>query len=370
MSVAGTITMRCESCSTGFRVPSSSAGRRGKCPKCRSEFRVPDDGGESSPTTEPGAASARTGDGRVKFACESCGGSIKAPEAGVGKRVKCPRCQAVQVVPDPDAGTDDAAAEEDLLGGLGVAPAAAPQVLLAAAPAAAAPAFNDGQPGGRRQGAGGNPFAAFFANGGSFPIGCILSAAGAALGALIWYLVAYNLKYEPKYLAIGVGLLAGFGMFFGCRFAYQGGGMVAAAFSIAAIIAGKFLVFYMIVSPLLGGFIAEMTADMPKPELLARMRAAEDLEFSGQALKIKDEEEYERAITAAAARHTPKIAELAPEEIEAELEQRMEAVQSEAQSEANKSFFPAMFHGRDLAFIAIAMGVAFKVGSTGSAKKE
>src|SRR5262245_8772257 len=114
------ITIQCGSCATAFRVPRDAAGKRGRCKKCGEEFRVP-----STPPAPSEPASA--GDGKIRFACATCGVSLKAPMAAAGRRVKCTKCSAVTTVPVPempattsaDSELGFGAGDDDLLAGLG-----------------------------------------------------------------------------------------------------------------------------------------------------------------------------------------------------------------------------------------------------------
>ncbi|MBI5865796.1 MAG: hypothetical protein HZB38_15090 [Planctomycetes bacterium] len=56
----------------------------------------------------------------IRTACTSCDSKIKVPVHAAGKRVRCPKCQNVFVVPTPDAPVvGDGGEEADLLAGLG-----------------------------------------------------------------------------------------------------------------------------------------------------------------------------------------------------------------------------------------------------------
>lgn len=40
----------------------------------------------------------------IQFSCESCGQSLKVPEGSSGKKVRCPQCEAVNIIPDASDG--------------------------------------------------------------------------------------------------------------------------------------------------------------------------------------------------------------------------------------------------------------------------
>ena len=47
----------------------------------------------------------------IRVQCTSCGTRLKAPEKLAGKKTKCPRCKTLLVVPDPGASIESVAAE-------------------------------------------------------------------------------------------------------------------------------------------------------------------------------------------------------------------------------------------------------------------
>ena len=115
------IAIQCN-CGARMRVPAAKAGKRGKCPKCNSVLDIPS---ASQPDLPTAAAPVVAEDGRIKFACDSCGKSLKVPAEAAGRRVKCPHCSAAVTVPDPNA-VD--AAEDDMFAGLSVSPSVTPRV--------------------------------------------------------------------------------------------------------------------------------------------------------------------------------------------------------------------------------------------------
>ena len=48
----------------------------------------------------------------IRFACPSCGQSVRAPRTGAGKKGRCPFCQGVYVIPGAANGSAAAAPEE------------------------------------------------------------------------------------------------------------------------------------------------------------------------------------------------------------------------------------------------------------------
>jgi DNA-directed RNA polymerase subunit RPC12/RpoP len=75
------IEFRCKNCGQKLSVQDQYSGKRVKCPKCGSVGVVPD----SLP--------------KIKFNCQDCGQSISVPQIHAGKKGKCPKCKNMVVVP-------------------------------------------------------------------------------------------------------------------------------------------------------------------------------------------------------------------------------------------------------------------------------
>ncbi|HCO93690.1 MAG TPA: hypothetical protein DIU00_07035 [Phycisphaerales bacterium] len=75
------IKFPCKSCGQELNVEEEHSGKRVKCPKCGSVGIVP---GNSD---------------KIKFHCKSCGQSISVPQIHAGKKGKCPKCKTPIVVP-------------------------------------------------------------------------------------------------------------------------------------------------------------------------------------------------------------------------------------------------------------------------------
>ncbi len=80
------------SCGQKLTVKEEQSGKRIRCPKCGGVGVVPD-------------SSAK-----IKFRCESCGQSISVLQIHAGKKGKCPKCKASIVVPSPKIGPAGSAA--------------------------------------------------------------------------------------------------------------------------------------------------------------------------------------------------------------------------------------------------------------------
>src|SRR5947209_3446844 len=48
----------------------------------------------------------------IEFLCQVCGRELKADERAIGRKVRCPDCATLLVIPDPEAFEDDEAGNE------------------------------------------------------------------------------------------------------------------------------------------------------------------------------------------------------------------------------------------------------------------
>jgi len=75
------VEFHCKTCGQKLNVQDQYSGKRVKCPKCGSLGIVPD-------RSE-----------KIRFHCKSCGQSISVPQIHAGKKGKCPKCKNIIVVP-------------------------------------------------------------------------------------------------------------------------------------------------------------------------------------------------------------------------------------------------------------------------------
>ncbi|MHC4676573.1 MAG: kelch repeat-containing protein [Planctomycetota bacterium] len=75
------IEFSCKNCGQKLNVQDQYSGKRVKCPKCGSVGVVPDNSD------------------KIKFNCENCGQSIRVPQIYAGKKGKCPKCKNIVVIP-------------------------------------------------------------------------------------------------------------------------------------------------------------------------------------------------------------------------------------------------------------------------------
>jgi DNA-directed RNA polymerase subunit RPC12/RpoP len=78
------IRFQCEGCGQKLSVGDEQSGKRVKCPKCGTVGVVPD------------------GSDKIEFHCESCGQRIRVAQIHAGKKAKCPKCKNPVVMPSLD----------------------------------------------------------------------------------------------------------------------------------------------------------------------------------------------------------------------------------------------------------------------------
>lgn len=94
-----------------MRTPDSTAGKKGKCPRCGSVMDIPvrsPDVRETSESRLPPAPDVRAGSqsgnqpvgDKIEFPCSHCGLPVRTPAAAAGKKGKCPNCGAVVKIPE------------------------------------------------------------------------------------------------------------------------------------------------------------------------------------------------------------------------------------------------------------------------------
>lgn len=107
-------------CDCGARISASAAflGRNARCPKCQAVIRLQNP--EGAPAAPPpfaakssmSAAAAEKRADKIRFACV-CGATISAPVGASGKRVRCPKCSAVATVPVSESSAENGVAALD-----------------------------------------------------------------------------------------------------------------------------------------------------------------------------------------------------------------------------------------------------------------
>lgn len=84
--------IRCPHCERRLEADSSMSGMVAECPYCENSMTVP----SPEEVEEPEAAD---GMDYVYFYCPICQQAIEAPEEDAGKRMHCPTCKAIVIIP-------------------------------------------------------------------------------------------------------------------------------------------------------------------------------------------------------------------------------------------------------------------------------
>jgi DNA-directed RNA polymerase subunit RPC12/RpoP len=85
------IKFSCKKCGQKLNVEDKHSGKRVKCPKCGSVSVVPDNSD------------------KIKFHCKNCGQGISVPQIHAGKKGKCPKCKNPVVIPSLKKETSESA---------------------------------------------------------------------------------------------------------------------------------------------------------------------------------------------------------------------------------------------------------------------
>ncbi|MBN1187878.1 MAG: hypothetical protein JXB49_36730 [Bacteroidales bacterium] len=85
------ISFDCKKCGLSINVGGKKAGKKIKCPNCGRISIVPEGTDEIKLISEKSD--------KIRFCCENCGQKIKVPKIYSGKKGKCPKCQNMVIVP-------------------------------------------------------------------------------------------------------------------------------------------------------------------------------------------------------------------------------------------------------------------------------
>jgi DNA-directed RNA polymerase subunit M/transcription elongation factor TFIIS len=114
------IQFHCQACRKLIRTPDRTAGKRAECPYCGELMPIPaqSEGSTTVPGSTPQSAEGTdrphgSGDERqaIEFPCPNCTSPVRTPASAVGKRGKCPSCEAVFQIPQPSQGHSAGQAE-------------------------------------------------------------------------------------------------------------------------------------------------------------------------------------------------------------------------------------------------------------------
>lgn len=98
-------SVSCPACSARYEFPAQLSGRKGRCSKCGTVFIVPTASAAPAAGASLAAAkhdeSAEPAPEHVGFECRICQTRLYARVQDVGKKMKCPDCHALTVIPAP-----------------------------------------------------------------------------------------------------------------------------------------------------------------------------------------------------------------------------------------------------------------------------
>jgi DNA-directed RNA polymerase subunit M/transcription elongation factor TFIIS len=101
------IEFDCPNCKQLVKTPDAAAGKKGRCPNCKTVIQIPTESTTSEASKKPPRSEAETKDlpiepeGPFEFPCPSCGSTMRATAATVGKKGRCASCKNVVVIPEP-----------------------------------------------------------------------------------------------------------------------------------------------------------------------------------------------------------------------------------------------------------------------------
>lgn len=370
------------SCGAKLKVKATDAGKKAKCPKCAGVFviQVP-----SKASSVPAAEeSEEQEDSLLSMLGEQEQAATTVAPASGGAPGFCPSC--------------------------GVAMNAGAQLCVACGYSLASGrrlAVDEGR-GGALGNLAGNVFGflgPIARRMGAFMLGCVLSLVGALIGAGIWIGVAMATEYEIGWIAWGVGGLAGLGMAMGYRDRNVKAGLVASVMALFGVVFAKVMVFVLVIMSLAQTYSKAAENDIQAQRELVTQAITEEI-LSKQKKPLTDRAE-DRAYRQANADAVKQVAAMSDDEVRkrwADMDdegsgEEEEAAAPNASDSKSKStdvqapplpgptrdskpsrvaeadeeempsisglFFQAMFGAKDILFILLAIGTAYRVAAGG-----
>lgn len=90
----------CPGCGNLMRTPDETGGRKGRCPNCQTKVQIPDSSVKTSQTSSASAAEPQPkAPSTIELTCGSCGRTLRVPSSSAGKKGKCPNCAAIMSIP-------------------------------------------------------------------------------------------------------------------------------------------------------------------------------------------------------------------------------------------------------------------------------
>ncbi|HRX87102.1 MAG TPA: hypothetical protein P5572_18915, partial [Phycisphaerae bacterium] len=231
MADTSTSVVKCQ-CGVKLRVPPNAAGKRIRCPKCGFRLQIP---AEGQPVVAMASAAPAASPPRRPAAAPSPPPPPPVPDESDSLLSDLMESEAAAAT---SAGPDLAANQK-------LCPSCNTPMAKGAAKCVHCGHDCIARPGGAAAGAPAKKSGArkLAIGGGKFALGCTLSAAGALVGAGIWYAIAVNAYVEIGYVAWAVGLLAGFGMLWGYGKQDFLAALVATGMALGGIFAAKWMIY-------------------------------------------------------------------------------------------------------------------------------
>ena len=96
------IRFACPGCNATFSVGDEKAGKTGKCPKCQSQFVIPEAEGGPAPSSPPPPPPPVSDDDEIA-PCPGCQARLSVSVSDLGVDVECPYCKTVYKAKRPGA---------------------------------------------------------------------------------------------------------------------------------------------------------------------------------------------------------------------------------------------------------------------------
>ena len=215
----------------------------------------------------------------IRFKCNNCSKKLKVPKEYVNRKVKCPDCETILVVPPATEETDNSDGDlRNMLSGLDEGEAIEderpePKPADSEAPEPKLPK----KP---------SPVSGVAADASRYLRAVAFGVVAAVIGAFVWAGIAKVTGYELGFVAWGIGLLTGMGVLMGGAEAGTKLGVTAAVIAICGILGGKVLVINWIYEEYAGESYASMSDD----EILNMLNENEEEMFGVAILSLMDDE--------------------------------------------------------------------------------
>jgi hypothetical protein len=197
---------------------------------------------------------------------------------------------------------------------------------------------------------------------------------GGAVGAAVWAVIAIVAQAEAGYVALGVGVLAGFAVRYAAgREEGTGPGLVAVIAAVLAIGAGKLIEVTVLVNQQQGGQVAEVApvddsavlVHIARDVALMSSAANKRLSWPGghSALNASALDHFPKEVQAEAQKRYDAMSTAARDEQRKALVETSEAATAEATASARSEALSSAFSPLSIIFDVLAIAIAFVIGS-------